>query len=118
MYRMTVQRYTKLYAQMIHISISGENGPGGAAEGRIPNLVLKKGLPARVSRATVLIGVSGQNYGVTRGFLVGSDIYASKNEPWLLVFVALGANLKISMFDPPTVGGTYLYYICKILIII
>ncbi len=28
-----------------------------------------------VSRATVLIGVSGQNYGATRGFLVGSDIY-------------------------------------------
>jgi len=36
---------------------------------------LKKGLRARVSRATVLIGVSGQNYGAMRGFLVGSDIY-------------------------------------------
>ena len=28
-----------------------------------------------VSRATVLIGVSGQNYGATRGFLVGSGVY-------------------------------------------
>ena len=33
----------------------------------------------------------------------------SKNEPWLLVFMALGANLKMSIFDPPTVGGTYTY---------
>ena len=31
----------------------------------------------------------------------------SKTEHWLLVFMALGANLKISIFDPPTVGGTY-----------
>jgi len=26
----------------------------------------------------VLIGISGQNYGATRGFLVGSDIYEYK----------------------------------------
>ena len=31
----------------------------------------------------------------------------SENEHWLLVFMALGANLKISIFDPPSVGGTY-----------
>ena len=31
----------------------------------------------------------------------------SKNEHWLPVFMALGANLKISIFDPPSVGGTY-----------
>ena len=37
----------------------------------------------------------------------------STNEHWLLVFMALGANLKISIFDPPSVGGTY-----KIIIII
>ena len=61
---------------MIHIAIAGGNGPGGAAKGRIPNFFfLKKGLRAHVSRATVLIGVSGQNYGAMRGFLVGSDIY-------------------------------------------
>jgi len=60
---------------MIHIAIAGRNGPGGAAKGRIPNFFLKKGLRACVSRATVLIGVSGQNYGAMRGFLVGSDIY-------------------------------------------
>ena len=62
---------------MIHIAIiAGGNGPGGAAKCRIPNIFfLKKGLRARVSRATVLIGVSGQNYGAMRGFLVGSDIY-------------------------------------------
>ena len=61
---------------MIHIAIAGGNGPGGAAKGRIPNNVFfKKGLRARVSRATVLIGVSGQNYGAMRGFLVGFDIY-------------------------------------------
>ena len=60
---------------MIHIAITGGNGPGGATEGRIPNFLFK-GLRARVSRrATVVIGVSGQNYGATRGFLVGSDIY-------------------------------------------
>ena len=60
---------------MINIAIAGGNGPGGAAKCRIPNLFLKKRLRARVSRATVLIGVSGQNYGAMRGFLVGSDIY-------------------------------------------
>jgi hypothetical protein len=61
---------------MIHIAIAGENGPGGAAKGRIPNFFFKKkGHRARVSRATVRIGVSGQNYGAMRGFLVGSDIY-------------------------------------------
>jgi hypothetical protein len=31
----------------------------------------------------------------------------SKNEPWLLVFMALGANLKISIFDPPGVRPAY-----------
>ena len=53
-----------------------------------------------------LIGVSGPNYGATRGL----DLtYMSKNKPWLLVFMALGANFKISIFDPPSVsvGGTY-----------
>ena len=58
---------------MIHIAIVGGNGPGGAAEGRIPNLLKK--IRARVSRATVLIGVSGENYGAACGFLVGFDIY-------------------------------------------
>ena len=61
---------------MINIAIAGGNGPGGAAKGRIPNFFfLKKAPGARVSRATVRIGVSGQNYGAMRGFLVGSDIY-------------------------------------------
>ena len=61
---------------MINIATDGGNGPGGAAKCRIPNLLLKKRASgARVSRATVLIGVSGQNYGAMRGFLVGSDIY-------------------------------------------
>tara|TARA_B100000513_G_scaffold162689_1_gene79365 strand:- start:1805 stop:2056 length:252 start_codon:yes stop_codon:yes gene_type:complete len=61
---------------MINIAIAGGNGPGGAAKGRIPNLFFKKkGLRARVSPVTVLIGVSGQNYSVTRGGLVGFDIY-------------------------------------------
>ena len=32
----------------------------------------------------------------------------SKNEPWLLVFMALGANLKILIFDPPGVRPAYL----------
>jgi hypothetical protein len=27
---------------MIHIAIAGENGPGGAAKGRIPNFFFKK----------------------------------------------------------------------------
>jgi hypothetical protein len=40
-----------------------------------PFFCFKKGLRARVSRATVLICVPGQNYGAMRGFLVGSDIY-------------------------------------------
>ena len=60
---------------MINIAIAGGNGPGGAVKDRIPNFFLKKGHRARVSRATVRIGVSGQNYGAMRGFLVGSDIY-------------------------------------------
>jgi hypothetical protein len=63
---------------MIHIAIAGGNGPGGAAKGRIPNFFFKKGLRARVSRATVLIGVLGQNYDTMRSFLVGSDIYEYK----------------------------------------
>ena len=61
---------------MIHIAIAGGDGPGGAAKGRIPNLLFKKRVSgARVSRVTVLIGISGQNYGATRGFLVGFDVY-------------------------------------------
>ena len=43
----------------------------------------------------------------------------SKNEHWLLVFMALGANLKILIFDPPSFGGTYeliLIYLIFILI--
>ena len=49
-----------------------------------------------------LIGVSGPNYGATRGL----DLtYMSKNKPWLLVFMALGENLKISIFDPPLLEG-------------
>ena len=64
---------------MIYTAIAGGNGPGGAAKGRIPNPFFKKGLRAAcVSRATVLIGVSGQNYAATRGRLVGSDIYGYK----------------------------------------
>jgi len=42
----------------------------------------------------------------------------STNEHWLLVFMALGANLKISIFDPPSVGGTYNIIIIIIIIII
>jgi len=40
----------------------------------------------------------------------------SKNEHWLLVFMALGANLKISIFDPPSVGGTYIFILINIYI--
>ena len=65
----------------------------------------------------MLIGVSGQNYGAkitARCAVFSSDLtFMSKNEHWLLVFMALGENLKISIFDPPSVGGTY-----KIIIII
>ena len=65
---------------MIHIAIAGGDGPGGSAEGRIPNpFFLKKALiRARVWRLasdSPYIGVSGPNYGATRGFLVGSDVY-------------------------------------------
>ena len=46
-----------------------------------------------VSRATVLIGVSGQNYGAT---VFSSDLtFMSKNASWLLGLMDLGANLKI-----------------------
>ena len=64
---------------MIHIAIAGGDGPGGSAEGRIPNPFFKKALiRARVWRLASdrpYIGVSGQNYCAMRGFLVGSDIY-------------------------------------------
>jgi hypothetical protein len=35
---------------MIHIAIAGENGPGGAAKGRIPNFFFKKKGTGRASR--------------------------------------------------------------------
>ena len=38
---------TLLYAQMIHIAIVGGDGPGGSAEGRIPNPFFKKTLIIR-----------------------------------------------------------------------
>ena len=62
---------------MINIAIAGGNGPGGAAKGRIPNFCLKKRASsgARLASDHAFIGVSGQNYGAMRGFLVGSDIY-------------------------------------------
>ena len=52
-----------------------KSGDTGITNAYTDDIFFKKGLRARVSRATVLIGVSGQNYGAMRGFLVGSDIY-------------------------------------------
>ena len=96
---------------MIRIAIAGGNGkgPGGAAEGRIPNpFIFKKGHRARVSRATVRIGVSGAKI-TARCAVFSSDLtFMSKNESWLLVSMALGANIKISIFDPPGVRPAYL----------
>ena len=44
-----------------------------------------------------------------RRAVFSSDLaFMSKNEPWLLVFMALGANLKISIFAPPAVRPAYL----------
>ena len=120
---------------MIHIAIAGGDGPSGSAEGRIPNPFFsddpychsRRGRAQRIrgrphsepffkkkraySGARLasrerpsLIGVSGPNYGATRGL----DLtYMSKNKPWLLVFMALGANFKISIFDPPGVRPAY-----------
>ena len=43
---------TPLYDQMIHIAISGGNGPGGAAEGRVPNLFFFKKRTSGFGRAS------------------------------------------------------------------
>ena len=92
---------------MIHIAIAGGDGPGGSAEGRIPNLFLNKkrlfGRASGVSRATVLISAFRAKITVRRAVFSSDLAFMSKNEPWLLVFMALGANLKISIFAPPGV---------------
>jgi len=66
---------TLLYAQMIHIAIAGGNGPGGAAKGRIPNFKKKGGASGARLAGDRAYRRFGPNYGATRGFLVGSDIY-------------------------------------------
>ncbi len=83
---------TRLYDQMIHIAIVGGNGPGGAAEGRIPNL-LKTDSGARLAsdRAYRRFGAKT----TARRAVFSSDLTSmSKSKPWLLVLMALGANLK------------------------
>ena len=105
---------TLLYAQMNHIAIAGGDGPSGSAEGRIPNPFLKKNalIRARVWRLAsdrpYIVGVSGAKITVRRAVFSSDLAFMSKNEPWLLVFMALGANLKISIFDPPGVRPAYL----------
>ena len=92
---------------MIHIAIAGGNGPGGAAKGRIPNFFFKKKGTGRASRERPCVSAFRAKI-TARCAVFSSDLTSmSKNEHWLLVFMALGANLKISIFDPPTVGGTY-----------
>jgi len=108
---------------MIHIAIAGGDGPGGSAEGRIPNPFFKKNalIRARVWRLAsdrpYIVGVSGAKITVRRAVFSSDLTFMSNNEPWLLAFMALGANLKISIFDPPSVGGTYIlilqYRSCK-----
>ena len=94
---------------MIHIAIAGGDGPSGSAEGRIPNPFLKKNalIRARVWRLAsdrpYIVGVSGAKITVRRAVFSSDLTFLSENEPWLLVFMALGANLKISIFAPPGV---------------
>ena len=92
---------------MIHIAIAGGDGPGGSAEGRIPKPFFKKALiRARVWRlASDRPYISAFRAQITvRRAVFSSDLtFLSENEPWLLVFMALGANLKISIFAPPGV---------------
>ena len=95
---------------MIHIAIAGGNGPGGAAKGRIPNFFFKKKGTGRASRERPCVSAFRAKI-TARCAVFSSDLTSmSKNEHWLLVFMALGANLKISIFDPPSVGGTYLLH--------
>ena len=55
-----------------------------------PNKKLFLGRPACTARRAVF----------------SSDLISmSKDKPWLLVFMALGENLKISIFDPPLLEG-------------
>ena len=43
---------------------------------------------------------------------LSSDLtFMSKNESWLLGLMDLGANFKISMFDPPGVRPAYFYHL-------
>ena len=105
---------------MINIAIAGGNGPGGAAKGRIPNIFfLKKGFVGRASSrerpSSPLLLASFQaakTSTTARRAVYSSNLtFMSKSEPWLLVFMALGANLKISIFDPPVVRPAYIRYI-------
>ena len=74
---MTVQKYTIICSDDPYCHSRRERARR-SRERPHSELKIKNGTGhrARVSRATVLIGgVSGQNYGAIRGFLVGSDIY-------------------------------------------
>ena len=94
---------------MIHIAIAGGNGPGGAAKCRIPNFFFLKKGTGRASRERPCVSAFRAKI-TARCAVFSSDLtFLGKNEPWLLVFMALGANLKISIFDPPSVGGTYTF---------
>ena len=76
---MTVQKYTIICSDDPYCHSRRERARR-SRERPHSELKIKNGTGhrARVSRATVLIGVSGQNYAATRGRLVRSDIYGYK----------------------------------------
>ena len=104
---MTVQKYTSICSNDQYSHIAGGNGPGGAAKGRIPNIFFfLMGFVGRASsRERPCLSAFRAKTTARRAVFSSGLISMSKGKPWLLVFMALGENLKISIFDPPLLEG-------------
>ena len=111
MYRMTVQKYTIICSDDPYCH--SRRGRAQRIRGRPHSepffFIISKalrflfGCASGVSRATVLISAFRAKITVRRAVFSSDLTFLSENEPWLLVFMALGENLKISIFAPP--GG-------------
>ena len=86
---------------MIHIALLGGNGPGGAAEGRIPKLFLKKKGFGRASRERPCLSAFWAKTKARRAVFSSDLTSVSKNKHRLLVFMDLREISQSRYLTPP-----------------
>ena len=104
-----------LYCHLRLYFIAGGTGPAEPRKAVFRPFLFFKRLRARASRARPRLICwrfgAGQNYdGATCGFYSSDLTSMGRNGPWLLVHLALGANLAKSRESPPPCWrATYIY---------